>query len=79
MKDNWMILTVAILRGVPMEQAANLYYLGRKELRAASKNQFDGMRRMKEGGYTWKEVGEAYGLSAEAAYRRVKRHKEGSA
>ena len=78
MKDNWMILTVAILRGVPMEQAANLYYLGRKEVRAASKNEFEEMSRMKEEGYTWGEVGDAFGLSSSGAFSRVKRHKGGS-
>lgn len=78
MKENYYALLICILRPVTIEQGFDM--LDGKITKAQNKSidscDVEDMIRMKQQGMTHREIGEMYGLSEEAVYRRIKRYKE---
>ncbi|MDD4528241.1 MAG: AsnC family protein [Candidatus Margulisbacteria bacterium] len=77
MEDNWYALVVAILLKVPPETSFKMLNEGsRKVSSALNDNDTLDMLKYREDGITFKEIGEMYGISESAAYRRMKYYKE---
>lgn len=79
MEENWCALCLAILKGLTPEQSFDI--LNRKSNLKQKQNRFISecdilqMIELKKT-MTYEEIGEMYGLSATATYRRIKRFKE---
>jgi len=76
--ENYYALLICILRPVTIEMSFDL--MGGKITKVQNKsiksNDVEDMIQMKQQGMTHRAIGELYGLSEEAVYRRIKRYKE---
>ncbi len=80
MEENWCCLAISILCNCTPEQAEVIYEFGknRKQKPRVKLEQEDleGMRKHREEGLTWKQVGDLFGLSESGAFKRFKRYEE---
>lgn len=78
MKENYYALLVCILRPVTIEKSFDLLdgKITKKNNTSISKKDIEDMIRMKQQGMTFEAIGEVYGLTRGAVYRRIKRFKE---
>ena len=78
MKENYYALLICILRPVNIERSFDM--LSGKITKVQNKTITRGdvldMIRMKQQGMTFEAIGELYGISKQAVYRRLKRFKE---
>lgn len=77
MKENYYALLVCILRPVTIEKSFDLLdgKITKKNNTSISKKDIEDMIRMKQD-MTYDELGDMYGISKQAVYRRIKRYKE---
>ena len=80
MKENYYALLICILRpdySIDRSlQAMMDEVITKKRNTSITKKDIEDMIRMKEQGMTYEEIGEIYGLTKGAVYRRIKRFKE---
>lgn len=82
MRDNWWALMLCILKNITPDCAMNIFQVfssgskQKKVLKYVSRENITAMCSMKEKGYTYKQIGELYGISADAAQKRMRRGKE---
>ena len=78
MKENFYALLICILRPdytIDMSLQVMVDGLFKKENTTIAKTDIEDMIRLKQE-MTYEEIGEIYGLSKQAVYRRIKRYKE---
>lgn len=77
MKENYYALLICILLPVTIEKSFDLMEgrITKKRNTAITRNDVKDMIRMKQS-MTYEEIGEMYGISKQAVYRRIKRYKE---
>jgi DNA invertase Pin-like site-specific DNA recombinase len=77
-KENYYALLICILKPVTIEQGFDLLdgRITHRNNMAITSEDIEDMIRMKQQGMTHREIGSFYGISEEAAYRRIKRYKE---
>jgi hypothetical protein len=77
MKENYYALLICILKPVTIEQSFDMMNGKITKIRkvSISKADIQDMIRMKQR-MTYHEIGELYGLTKQAVYRRIKRYKE---
>lgn len=77
MKENYYALLICILRPVTIEKSFDLLEgrITKKRNTSIRKDDIADMIRMKQS-MTYEEIGEMYGISKQAVYRRIKRFKE---
>jgi hypothetical protein len=75
---DYYALLICILRPVTPEQSFDMINGKVAQIQNVTITSADieDMIRMKEQGMTHREIGECYGISEEATYRRIKRYKE---
>ena len=73
MEDNWYALVVAILFNQPPETAFQILEDGTRNLHYSKLTELDtlDMIKFREEGITYKKIGEMYGISESAAYKRI--------
>lgn len=73
MEENWCALFIATQYIVTPEQAFQIYWDGKKKKYAndIDKNEVFDMIKLKKDGLKYKEIGEMYGISSNAVYRRI--------
>jgi predicted DNA-binding protein (UPF0251 family) len=78
MKENYYALLICILRPVTIEQSFEMMEGKVAQIQnvTITSEDIEDMIRMKLQGMTHREIGECYGISEEATYRRIKRYKE---
>ena len=79
MDENWAALAYAIMahRPVTPETAFNAIYNGRKSRQGLWPDRMvRQMLAMKQAGASWKEIGERYSVSANAAHLASRRHRQ---
>lgn len=88
MEDNWLALGIAILspKFVTPEEAFDLLYIEQRTTRhkptkrlnkTINDKDIEDMMKLKfEQSYTYKEIADMYGLSADAVYGRIRRYKK---
>lgn len=78
MNENWYVFLICILKPVTIEQGFDLLdgKISKVQNTSISRSDVEDMIRMKQQGMTHRAIGELYGLSEEATYRRIKRYKE---
>lgn len=78
MKENYYALLICILKPITIEQGFDLMdgKFSKVQNTAIHKDDIEDMIRMKLRGMTYRDIGELYGLSEQAVYRRIKRFKE---
>lgn len=74
MKENYYALLICILKPVTVEQGFN--FMAGKTTKAIIKDDIHDMIAMKQQGMTFEAIGELYGLTKGAVYRRLKRFRE---
>lgn len=74
--ENHYALIVAILKGCTPEQAFERLNTGHNKTIKAKETEILEMIKLKSEGLTYKEIGEMYGLSDHATYRKIKRYNE---
>lgn len=77
MEENYYALLICILKPVTIEQGFGLLegHVSDRYNLAITGEDIEDMIRMKQQGMTHREIGSYYGISEEAAYRRIKRYK----
>jgi len=79
-QENYYALLICILRPGPVTIEMSFDLMGGKITKAQNKSikskDVEDMIQMKQQGMTHRAIGEMYGLSEEAVYRRIKRYKE---
>ncbi|MDF2608898.1 MAG: hypothetical protein K0R92_372 [Lachnospiraceae bacterium] len=77
MEENYYALLICILKPVTIEQGFDLLegHISNRYNLAITGEDIEDMIRMKQQGMTYREIGSYYGISEEAAYRRIKRYK----
>jgi hypothetical protein len=78
MEENYYALLICILKPVTIEQSFDLWEGRTSRVRNISitKADVEDMVKMKQKGMTYSAIGELYGLTKEATYRRIKRYRE---
>jgi DNA-directed RNA polymerase specialized sigma24 family protein len=81
MQDNWYALVIAILFKQPPETAFQILEEGERNMNYSKLTELDtlDMIKFREEGITYREIGEMYGISESAAYKRImyyKKHKK---
>jgi hypothetical protein len=78
MKENYYALLICILKPVTIEQGFDMLdgRITNRNNMAITDDDIEDMVRMKNQGMTHREIGQVYGITEEAAYRRIKRYKE---
>jgi len=73
MQDNWYALVIAILFNQPPETAFQILEDGTRNLHYSKLTELDtlDMIKFREEGFTYKEIGEMYGISESAAHKRI--------
>jgi len=80
--DGWYALALSIIKKYPIDQAMRVIENGspRKHGSELTADQLDDeieqIIEMRSQGYTWQDIGDAFGMSKGAAYYRVKRRKK---
>lgn len=76
MKENYYALLICILLPVTIEKSFDLMEgrITKKRNTAITRNDVKDMIQMKQN-MTYDEIGEIYGISKQAVYRRIKRYK----
>ena len=78
-KENYYALLICLVRPYTIDQSLRMMLDGKfseKRNMTVKKDDVEDMIRMKQQGMTHQAIGEIYGLSEEATYRRIKRYKE---
>lgn len=76
MFENYAALIISILRGTTPEQSFELYNSGKVGVfRDPDKQNATEMTSLKAQGYTYKEIGEMFGISMGSVYKKMKRLK----
>jgi len=80
MKENYYALLICILRpdySIDRSlQAMMDEVITKKRNTSITKKDIEDMIRMKEQGMTYEKIGQLYGLSKDAVFKRIKRYKE---
>lgn len=80
MKENYYALLICILRpDYSIDRSLQAMMDGvitKKRNTSITKNDIEDMIRMKHQGMTYMKIGELYGITSQAVYRRIKRYKE---
>ena len=78
MKENYYALLICILRPVTIEQSFDMMDGNVAQIQnvTITSDDIEDMILMKQQGMTHREIGECFGISEEATYRRIKRYKE---
>ncbi|WP_368489285.1 hypothetical protein [Clostridium sp. BJN0013] len=80
MKENWYALLIASQRPVGVEQAFRMMNgdsIGRKKKYSKfTQDDIEYMKNLKSEGYTYKQIGEVYGISEHAVRLRIYRRKQ---
>lgn len=74
MSENYYALAISIIKGLPPEQSFELLSTGRIKQKCNLEDTED-LIKLKDQGMTYAELGEVFGISASAAYRRINRAK----
>ncbi len=64
---------ICIITGCTPEQAFEMFTSGKKPQLHLDTKDLEAMGQYKENGLTWEQIGELFGLSKHAAFRRYKR------
>jgi hypothetical protein len=74
LEENYYALAISILKGCTPEQAFELLENGRiKRKKHSSGNSVEEMIVLKSQGFTYKQIGEMFGMSNKAVYNRIRR------
>ena len=76
LEENYLALVIAILCKKTPEQSFYILEFGLKKLRRITKSEADEMIKYKKRGMTYKAIGEMFGITDQAAHKRIKRRKE---
>jgi hypothetical protein len=78
MKENYYALLICILKPVTIEKSFELINgkFTKVQNKSIDNTDVKDMIRMKQQGMTYQGIGEMYGLTDQAVYRRIKRYKE---
>lgn len=80
MKENWYALLIASQRPVSVEYALRMMNgnsIGRKKKYSKfTQDDVEYMENLKSEGYTYRQIGEVYGISRDAVRSRINRRKQ---
>jgi hypothetical protein len=78
LKENYYALLICILKPITIETSFQMLngIFPKRNHTDVHKDDVKDMIRMRQQGITYREIGEVYGMSDEAIYRRIKRFKE---
>lgn len=74
MSENYYALAISIIKGLPPEQSFELLSTGKVKQKCNPEDIQD-LVRLKDMGMTYEELAEAYGISIDTVYTRIKRAK----
>lgn len=78
-KENWYAFFICIVRGVSIEVGLQMMVdevFNKVQNKTITDDDVETMIKMKHKGLTYPEIGEIYGITYQAVYRRIKRYKE---
>lgn len=74
MEENYYALLLSILKRYTPEQSFEVLQIGKiKQKHDIQKNDVNEMVQLKAQGLTYREIGEMFGISGDAAYTRIRR------
>jgi DNA invertase Pin-like site-specific DNA recombinase len=80
LNESWCALFIAIYYNITPEQAFETFWKGKVNRinRSLTKDDELEMTRLKQQGMTYKEIGDIYGISDHAVYKRIKYRRKGA-